>query len=160
MPAVSALPTPLAGLLLISPRPLLSTSSASFARNSDKDILSASTFARWIAAASENSVLATPDGAARDGPYASALDAPPGWWDALPTRVAARVFMSAGSHECLRDDIVDIATVWKEVKGLEVTLVVEHKGVHDSPMLDVDASRPKTDLLRAIESWLAETVRE
>lgn len=146
---------PLGGLLLISPRPSIATTAPSFAENSDKDILRAATFRRWIDTFMAGSVLATPGGPARDGPYTSPVDAPAAWWDGLATRVVKRVFMSAGQHECLRDDIVKVAGQWKELEGLEVKLVVEHKGVHDSPMLDCGAGRPKTDLLRAMENWLA-----
>jgi acetyl esterase/lipase len=102
-----------------------------------------------------NSILESPSGEERDGYYTNPADAPAEWWDGLARNVASRVFISAGQHECFRDDIIRFAETWKSLAAMDVTLVQENKGIHDSPLMDLGAGRPKTHLIEAIESWLA-----
>lgn len=150
MPALSA---PLAGVLLISPRPSAAMSAPSYAQNSNKDILTADTIRHWVRAYTQGTSLAEPGGVARDGPYTSPVDAPRDWWDGFATRVARRVLITGGQQECLRDDIVRLAEMWREVDGVQVTLEIEPKAVHDTPMHDIDAGRLGTALQRSMEDW-------
>lgn len=152
------LSTPLAGLLLISPRVTNNTTSASFAENSARDTLTKETLAGWIANFRANSILSTDEGLAGDEPYSEPLSASDDWWAGLATVVTRRVFISAGNHECFRDDIVSFSRTLMRCEGLDVRRVVEKKGIHDSPLMDVDAGRPPTDLIIEIGRWVTETL--
>lgn len=68
----------------------------------------------------------------------------------------SEVFVSAGEHECMRDDILRFAESWKDLPGMKLTLDVEEKGIHDSPLMDV--GRASSDLTRSIEMWLKERI--
>jgi acetyl esterase/lipase len=147
----------LAGLCCLSPRTSNATDAPSCAANTRRDTLERATFRRWIDAFLAGSALASAAGAAADGAYTAPVDAPAEWWTGFGERVAHRVFVSAGAHECLRDYQVAFAEQMRAVPGVDVTLVVEPRGVHDSPLMDIGSGRPKTDLIRAVEAWLAQT---
>jgi acetyl esterase/lipase len=158
-PAVPALAPAgaLAGLCCLSPRTSNATDAPSCAANTRRDTLERATFRRWIDAFRAGSALAGAAGAAADGAYTAPVDAPAEWWTGFGGRVARRVFVSAGAHECLRDYQVAFAEQMRAVPGVDVTLVVEPRGIHDSPLMDIGSGRPKTDLIRAVEAWLAQT---
>ncbi|KAI0319092.1 Alpha/Beta hydrolase protein [Amylostereum chailletii] len=160
-PDIAAPPTlsaPLAGLLLISPRVSNATTAPSFTQNTARDTLTRETFVSWIANFRANSSITSEDGLAKDGWYTEPVNAPTEWWDALAGTVVKRVFVSAGEHECMRDDIVRFGLKWKdEVKGLDVQLEVEEKGIHDSPLMDV--GRAPSALMVSIGTWLGKTAK-
>jgi acetyl esterase/lipase len=154
--AIAAPRTVLGGVLLISPRTTGSHTAASFTENADKDALRPETYAnwgRWVDGFSPNKEINVAD----DDFYRRPRDAPLTWWDGFSTRVTQRVFISAGQLECPRDDIIALAETWKQLAGVNVTLVVEPRGIHDSPVMDAFAGRPRTDLMLSIEHWLADT---
>ncbi|THH13466.1 hypothetical protein EW146_g6762 [Bondarzewia mesenterica] len=160
-PAVDAAPvlsSPFAGLLLISPRVTNATSAASFTENSTRDILTKETFISWITNFRSNSDISTDQGLARDGLYTEPLDASDEWWKGMATKVARNIFLSAGEHECMRDPITGLAENWKRVEGLDITFIVEEKGIHDSPLMDV--GRAPSDLVLAVGHWLSKTVTQ
>ena len=146
-----------AGFLLISPRVTNDTTAPSFTQNSDKDILNRRTLALWISNFKANSILAEPDGIQRDGFWVEPRKAPPEWWEGLPA-VVPKAFISAGGHECFRDDILSFVESWKQCKGVDVVSFLEEKGIHDSPLIDIGAGRPPSQLVLAIEQWLASIV--
>ncbi|EGN94902.1 hypothetical protein SERLA73DRAFT_96280 [Serpula lacrymans var. lacrymans S7.3] len=153
------LSSPLAGLLLISPRTTNALVSQSFTENTNNDTLSKETLNLWISTFRANSHIADDEGLEKDGFYTEPLRAPQEWWDGLATKVANKVFISAGGHECFKDDIIAFSEKWKQCSGLDVTRVVEERGIHDSPLMDTDAGRPPTDLMKAIVRWLADIAR-
>lgn len=57
----------------------------------------------------------------------------------------------------MHDDIVSLAKSWGNIDGLEVTLEIEPKGAHDTPMHDIDQGRLGTPLQRAMENWIAKS---
>ncbi|KZV69240.1 alpha/beta-hydrolase [Peniophora sp. CONT] len=152
LPAPLRPSTPFGGLLLISPRVSNSTTAASFSQNSHRDTLTRETFESWITNFRANGPVTTSEGLAKDGFYTEPVQAPSDWWDGLSDLIAKEVFVSAGEHECMRDDIVKFAENWKGLPGMNVVLEIEEKGIHDSPLMD--ASRPPSDLVKAIEAWL------
>lgn len=147
---------PLAGLLLISPRVTNATTAASFTRNTNRDTLTRETFAEWIANFRANSAISSEEGLAKDGVYTEPLEATNDWWNDLARKVSRKAFVSTGDHECLRDTIVDFAGKWKSLPGFDLTFIVEEKGIHDSPLMDV--ARSPSELVVAIGHWLAATV--
>lgn len=152
------LATPLAGMLLISPRVTNKTDAASFVSNSQYDTLSGETFRAWITSFRANSNISTDDGLAADGVYTEPLLAPHDWWSNLTSHVVDRMFISAGNNECLRDTIVAFQEKMKAVNGLDVTFVLEENGIHDSPLMD--ANRPASGLMLSIQAWLENVVKK
>ncbi|EIW76808.1 alpha beta-hydrolase [Coniophora puteana RWD-64-598 SS2] len=144
----------LGGLLLISPRTSNETSSRSFSENSNRDMLSRDTLKRWMGTFRVGSAIADAEGVRKDGFYTEPVKAPKEWWNGLCPDVVKKVFISAGEHECFRDDILTFAESWKGIQGLDLTCFVEERGVHDSPVVDFEAGRPPTKLLNAIVDWL------
>ncbi|VDC02600.1 unnamed protein product [Peniophora sp. CBMAI 1063] len=152
LPAPPLLTSSFGGLLLISPRVSNSTAAASFSQNTNRDTLTRETFESWIANFRANGPVATAEGLTQDGVYTEPVQASTSWWDGLSNTIAKEVFVSAGEHECMRDDIVRFAETWKGLPGMNVMLDVEERGIHDSPLMD--ASRAPSDLIRHIEAWL------
>lgn len=158
-PALDAPPqlsTPLAGLLLISPRVTNKTDAPSF--EFKRDALTGETFRRWIASFRANSPISTEEGLSADGVYTEPLLASHDWWTNLPSQVVNRMFISAGNNECIRDNIVAFREKMEKVEGLDVSFVLEENGIHDSPLMDV--YREPTDLVLSIYSWLGYIVNE
>jgi len=157
VPPPPALSAPLAGLFLISPRVTNATTAPSFAENSHRDILNKETLSRWLGTFRFNSTIATEDGLRLDGYFTEPANAPEDWWIGLHN-VVNRVFVSAGDHECFRDPIIKFSQNWKKCEGVDLTCFVEKQGIHDSPLMDISAGRPPTDLVLAAGHWLASVV--
>jgi len=150
----------LGGLLLISPRTSNETSARSFTENNSRDMLSRQTLVRWIKAYRDGSIIEDEEGLRKDGWYTEPANAPREWWDGLCPGVVNKVFVSVGEHECFRDDILKLSESWKHIQGLDLTCFLEERGVHDSPLIDLDKGRPPTKLLDAIVDWLVDTARQ
>ncbi|KAH7924170.1 alpha/beta-hydrolase [Leucogyrophana mollusca] len=146
------------GLLLISPRTTNSLVARSFNGNTGRDIVTKETLARWVTAFRAHSSISSEEGLEDDKYYTEPLQAPDEWWDGLASQVVKKVFISAGEDECLRDDIVTFSETWKRC-GVDVTRVVEERGVQASPILDIGSGRPPSDLMLAIVSWLTDAVK-
>ncbi|KAL0580226.1 hypothetical protein V5O48_001819 [Marasmius crinis-equi] len=158
-PAVDPPPvlsSPLGGVLLISPRVTNECTAPSFYSNTNRDTLTRETLFAWSSSFRSNSPISTEHGLRADGFYTEPLNAPPEWWEGFTAKITERVFISAGTHECFRDAIVGFADKMKGIPGLDVVLMLEEKGIHDSPLMDV--RRPPTDLLKAIRHWLSQTI--
>ncbi|VDB83271.1 unnamed protein product [Peniophora sp. CBMAI 1063] len=120
LPAPPLLRNTFGGLLLISPRVSSSTSAGSFAQNSHRDVITRETVTRWFSACQDSNSLA------QDGYYMDPADAPASWWNGL-SAVVSEVFISAGEHECMRDDILRFAESWETLPGIQIRLVIEEK---------------------------------
>lgn len=68
-------------------------------------------------------------------PYIDASHAPPRWYENVDG-VVDRVLITAGGHECLRDDIVEFADAFCKTHSGRAELVVDAFGVHDDPFND------------------------
>ncbi|KAJ7485651.1 Alpha/Beta hydrolase protein [Mycena latifolia] len=119
MPAVH-LPAPLRGALLMSPWVNLSANSASHAENDGRDFVNP----RALAEMGRRVLAAVP---AADRALVEPVRAPAGWF-AGAERFVARVLVTAGGAECLRDDIVRCAEAFK-TQHLQTELVVQPGGL-------------------------------
>jgi acetyl esterase/lipase len=117
------------------------------------------TFQYWMDCFKSGSCLSTRQGEAADGPYTNPVYAPPTWWEGLAHRVCSRVLITAGEHECMLDDQTAMAESLRNIPDMDVKFVVEPQGTHDSLMIDSDAGRPKTDLMRSTTAWLEQSFK-
>ncbi|KAJ7433711.1 Alpha/Beta hydrolase protein [Mycena galericulata] len=141
------IPGPLRGMCLISPWVNLSADSKSHTENDGRDFLSARTLAAW-----GGQILAGVPGA--DRPFAEAVRAPEGWF-AGADRLVERVLVTAGSAECLRDDIVVFGEAFKKHHP-NTELVVQPGGLHEDVFLDFRVNERKlASVTPLIVEWLA-----
>ncbi|KAI0265804.1 alpha/beta-hydrolase [Gloeopeniophorella convolvens] len=129
LPSLAAPPQleqPFAGAVLISPWTLYSTDAPSYSRNEGKDMI----FSRGYTVLSASARKAvTPELRNHLEPSV----APKDWWQGLDD-FFPRVLVTAGEHECLYDDIMQLSsTISKHVK--ETTTVVEPGGVHEDAIV-------------------------
>ncbi|KAJ7079509.1 alpha beta-hydrolase [Mycena crocata] len=85
----------------------------------------------------------------------------PAWFNGL-AKVTARVLVTVGNKEVLRDAILGLATVFGEVHGdFQLDTQDGGHGVHDDPMFDIGAksTRPHPVEERVIQ-WFAGSLRE
>jgi acetyl esterase/lipase len=82
--------------------------------------------------------------------YIDSYFAPSGWYDDMGA-VVKKMLITAGGHECMREDIIEFG---KQVDGPDVKVVVDEYGVHDDPFFDFIAREKKLgELTPMIISW-------
>jgi acetyl esterase/lipase len=110
----------------MSPWVSLTTKTLSYVANSTSDIFSART---WAYFASDILKKLPEDGR----PYLEAVKAPKDWWKGID-KVVKKITILTGALECMRDDNMSLATqLERHLK--DVTLFVQHDGVHTEPFL-------------------------
>ncbi|KAK7038019.1 Abhydrolase-3 domain-containing protein [Favolaschia claudopus] len=140
-------PSPLRGMLLLSPYTNLSADSKSHTENDSNDILTQATLRDWGAR-----ILADVPDMSR--PFAEAVRAPAGWFDGAD-EVVERVLVTAGSAEILRDDVVAVAGALKK-SHKKTELVVQKGGLHEDMFLDfLVGERNVGSLTPLTVEWLA-----
>ena len=89
-------------------------------------------------------------------PYIDSYFAPRDWYDNMDT-VVKKLLITAGRHECLREDIIRFG---KKVEmanrrgHLDIQMVLDRHGVHDDPLFDFIGGEKKLgDLTPMIISW-------
>ncbi|KAJ7453936.1 Alpha/Beta hydrolase protein [Mycena galericulata] len=138
------LPAPLRGVCLISPWVALTPDSRSSVENAGKDYLSVKPFSEHI----------RPQFAEVDPAFAEASKAPEGWFNGAE-RVFERMLITAGSAECLRDDIVEVGNGLKASHSI-VELVFQKGGIHVDMYLDFFVKEKKLgSLTPLIVEWFA-----
>jgi acetyl esterase/lipase len=144
------LPSPIRGMILVSPWIDLSVNRASVTTNKYKDYLWPVTAKLWASA-----WLGTPwPHTANTDRYNQAITAPQDWWNGLP---ADELLIVAGKDEVLIDGIVEFAETLKAVKGKDVQVVVAPGECHDFPAIEIYYDVKDTGLqTRVMRSWLAE----
>ncbi|KAF7296720.1 Abhydrolase-3 domain-containing protein [Mycena chlorophos] len=166
-------PSRIAGICLLSPWASLSTTSASAAINDGIDVVPRKVVqALGAALLPAFSASASGDATAAMLPFAEPSGAPVDWFARLE-QVTARLLVTCGSGEVMRDDILRLAGVLQEASSTgngpgagtgkeqtEVTLLEQAGGVHDDMLLDFmvkeDVQEKEDALTPAIVSWLAE----
>ncbi|PPQ95827.1 hypothetical protein CVT26_015936 [Gymnopilus dilepis] len=95
---------------------------------------------------------------AEDLAYLEASHTPPSWYRDVG-EVADRVLITAGGHECLRDDIVEFGSAFCEAHG-NAKLLVDTCGIHDDPFNDFMLGEEVwAELTPAIVQWFADGFR-
>ncbi|KAJ7281820.1 hypothetical protein C8J57DRAFT_1500501 [Mycena rebaudengoi] len=134
------------GTCLISPWVFLTVDSPCHSENDEIDYLSRRGM-KHVGALILDGVPET------DRAFAEAAKAPEGWFEGVD-RIANRVLITAGSVECLRDDIVIFGEGLKKHHP-NVELVVQKGGLHDM-FLDFFVKEKKLgNLTPLIVEWLA-----
>lgn len=89
-------------------------------------------------------------------PYIDSYFAPPNWYDNMGT-VVRKVLITAGRHECLREDIIQFGkkVEMSNARGdLDMKMVVDQHGVHDDPLFDFIIGEKKLgELTPMMISW-------
>jgi len=81
-----------------------------------------------------------------------------GWYDGLDG-VVERILITAGGHECLKDDIVEVAEAIGKAHS-KTRLLVDAKGMHDEPLADYTAGETRVgDLTPVIMEWFTESFK-
>jgi acetyl esterase/lipase len=89
--------------------------------------------------------------------YIDSYFAPSGWYDDIDA-VVKKMLITAGGHECMREDIIEFG---KQVDGPHVKVVVDKHGVHDDPFFDFIAGEKKLgELTPLIISWCHDAFRQ
>ncbi|KAL0956760.1 hypothetical protein HGRIS_002879 [Hohenbuehelia grisea] len=147
------LPAPIGGALLLSPWASLTANTASRTENDKVDICTA----RACREFGDQVLYGVPE---QLWPYLDPVNAPESWFTGME-RAVQRVLITAGSAECLRDEIVMLGEIMKKHhSGAEV--VVQHRGVHVDPMVDFLAYLPEKQLgsvTPMIIQWFVEGYR-
>ena len=141
--------SPFGNVLLISPWVCLSPKAeGSIISNSKKDLISDQTILHIASILFEN----TPE---LGHLFLDQVNAPKGWFDGI-TKVARKIFITAGENETLRDTITVFA---KKIRAVhpDVTYIVQDNGIHDDPIFDFVVPVPKTigSLTPKMVDWLA-----
>ncbi|KAG8865111.1 hypothetical protein FRC20_009870 [Serendipita sp. 405] len=191
LPYTSGVSKPLAGLLLISPWTSFSTSAGSYNENAGKDTLPPDIIRRFrdtyisrssLAPGSEADPLkvssttgpwyrSTPDplvtglkegvGAIRPPGHSQQETQQEGWWANTPA-AARRILITAGQHECFRDDVVETAEQLKKAcqhdSPAEVKLIVD-ESFHAVIVSDYAFGAAPGDLAAKISGWLVEVLK-
>ncbi|KAK0628020.1 hypothetical protein DIS24_g10878 [Lasiodiplodia hormozganensis] len=89
---------PLRAAVLISPWVSFDTTTASYARNATRDMISAASVTRWATLFL---------GGRPTDPYNEPVDVPAGWWKGLDTKAVRDVLFLAGEYEVLLDGILN-----------------------------------------------------
>ncbi|KAH8977128.1 alpha/beta-hydrolase [Lactarius akahatsu] len=122
IPAPPTLSQPLAGAVLISPWVALNVDAPSYARNEGKDVLFSRSYKFMVD-------LVRPGVIPELKHHAEPAAAPADWWSGLDA-VYPRILITAGEHEGLFDQIIDVSRVIEQhVK--DTTTVVEPGGLHE-----------------------------
>ncbi|KAJ7281837.1 Alpha/Beta hydrolase protein [Mycena rebaudengoi] len=147
VPKTTDLPGPFSGICLISPWVFLTADSPCHSENEGIDYLPVRSMKRVTALVMDN----YPE---TDRAFVEAAKAPEGWFEGVD-RIANRVLITAGSVECLRDDIVIFGEGLKKHHP-KVELVVQKGGLHDDMFLDFFVKEKKLgSLTPLIVEWLA-----
>ncbi|KAH9071482.1 alpha/beta-hydrolase [Lactarius deliciosus] len=129
LPSIPAPPTltePLAGALLISPWVAYSVDAPSYARNEGKDLIFSRSY-KFMADLVRPGV--TPELKHHVEPAAAPAD----WWSGLEG-VYPRILITAGEHEGLFDQIIDVSKIiGQHVK--DTTTVIEPGGIHEDMII-------------------------
>ncbi|KAI9447591.1 alpha/beta-hydrolase [Lactarius indigo] len=126
IPAPPTLSQPLAGALLISPWVAYSIDAPSYVRNEGKDLL----FSRSYKFMAD---LVRPGVTPELQHHVEPATAPASWWSGFDG-VYPRILITAGEHEGLFDQIIDVSRVIeKHVK--DTTTVVEPGGIHEDMII-------------------------
>lgn len=138
----------LGSMCIMSPIASLSSTSQSYSANSDLDVLPSWA---WSALLAHSHPALKSDPAAR--PYLEAANAPEGWWAGVKG-VVAKVWVSVGEWECLRDDVLTVVDAMKRAEASHdwLTAFIEPKGVHNSQYLDYVVGQ-EGELARRIREW-------
>ena len=87
--------------------------------------------------------------------YMGAREAPDSWFEGVD-KFVERVLISAGDHECLRDDTRGFANRFIMHHG-KTHFIVQENGVHNDPFYDfLVGERKPSELTLAILGWLLE----
>ena len=135
----------LRGLYTVSARTINIVTADSFRRNASKDIISAK-FTKWF----------TDEWKPTDGEIWGAPQlAETGFWEHVP---AERVLLLAGSDECYVDDNRIFAQKFGAVEeaGASRQLIVAAGEFHDQCVLELGAGIDDGNMMRALDSWLAD----
>ncbi|KIY45094.1 alpha/beta-hydrolase [Fistulina hepatica ATCC 64428] len=149
VPALT-LSSPLAGVLCISPWCTLTENAPSYSANRARDILPSGGVLSWGVAFLSN----IPE---RNHVYMEAAKAPETWFHGVE-RVASKFLFTAGDHEVMRDDIVELSTKVKACHT-DCELLLELGGVHCNPQLDFMLPTTRKRLVKSnskIIDWLSD----
>ena len=146
VPLIS-LPAPIRGIYLMSPWLSMCGATGSHITNDGRDVVSAKTFAycgrKVLAGVPESHYN-----------YLEASKSPDGWFEGV-AEVVDHVLITAGSNECLMDDIQTFAGKFC-VHHAGAEFIVHEKGVHNDPYYDfLVAERRLSNLTPLIIDWLA-----
>lgn len=147
------LPSRIGGLFLMSPWVSLTGDTGSHSINDQNDVMSAKTFAytggKVLAGIPESQL-----------PYLEPGKASHSWFAGID-RLIGRILVTAGSAECLRDDIDKFAEQLSSHHS-GVTFIVQDNGVHTDPFYDflVPGEKNICSLTPRILKWLAEGFHE
>ncbi|KAH6905869.1 Alpha/Beta hydrolase protein [Coprinopsis sp. MPI-PUGE-AT-0042] len=149
-PLTLAKSSKLGSMCIMSPIASLTSTSKSYTANSDLDVLPSWSWSE-LCAHSHGPLKKEPG----SRPYLEPANAPEGWWKGAQD-VVGKVWVSVGEWECLRDDVLTVATALKTVEGSDewLTSFVEPKGVHNSQYLDCMVGE-SGELARRIQEWEA-----
>lgn len=136
-----SLPSPIRGLVLISPWVSFSMEAASFEENKDKDMFNASSmmgFAADFAKPSERNN------------YSEPIRAEPSWWRQAP---AENILLVAGAEEMFRDDIAFFAETLEKA-GTNLKFVMCENETHVECTLEAQFGMEAGVMSNAVRSWL------
>ncbi|KAI0265807.1 alpha/beta-hydrolase [Gloeopeniophorella convolvens] len=151
IPAPPALSEPLAGVLLNSPWATFNTDAPSHKRNDALDMVPSAMYAFL---AEQVAPGVTPE----LHNYVEPGIAPASWWEGLD-RIYGRVFITAGEHEALFDQIMDLkGKLEQHVR--DTSTFVEPGGVHMNAMDAFWAGEGRSGQdFHKIVSWISETFK-
>ncbi|KIP03138.1 hypothetical protein PHLGIDRAFT_111212 [Phlebiopsis gigantea 11061_1 CR5-6] len=150
LPAPLDLSVPLAGTLLISPWCALNPTGKSMQENATKDLLPPVALNAWGTAYRRGVPAA-------EQAYADVDAAPPGWYTPALAGLTARVLVTVGDAETLRDDIARLTDVLRTVHPA-VAVDVQPGGVHADMVFDVAAkSKELSPVTVRVATWLVES---
>lgn len=147
------LPSPIGGFYAMSPWVSLTGDTGSHSTNDGNDIMSAKTFAytgRKVLAGVPESQL----------PYLEPGKTSDSWFAGID-QLIGRILITAGSNECLRDDIMKFAKQLTAHHG-RVMFIMQDNGVHTDPFYDflIPGEKNICSLTSRILEWLAEGFHE
>jgi acetyl esterase/lipase len=141
------LPSPVAGVLLISPGVHRDTSTMP---KHTEDSIHPRSYVRMYASMPI-------DTSPNAWPGRQALHAPDGWWTSLST-ITPRVLYTAGTVDTFGAQQIAFARrLEREAKNVDIEIVVEEGAVHDNPVSDMSALGDGPGVAaKRIASWIAE----
>jgi hypothetical protein len=160
VPFVTALASPLAGAILVSPCVISATSAASMIANERTDLVTPRLVERWGGLAIGSSETFAQEVEA--GRYhAEALRAPENWWDDLGL-VVKMIGITGGRLEVFADDIAAFGTILHSVSDskktadrFNVDVLIAENEVHDGPVL-ADMFRQPSEVALKVAGWVVE----
>jgi len=127
----------------------LTGDSPSFIENEKSDVLDKKTLTAWGRA----NLAHVPQS---QNAYIEAKKSPKSWFDGVQS-VVDRVLITAGSAECLRDDIADFAKEFRQHHS-DAKFFIQENGVHNDPFFDffmyLKENKPREETPLIVE-WLA-----